>query len=125
MVFNYGDALLHQQNAALKNLPQCFLYGQPDAFQNIISVGKIRILIVVFHPFGASGLLKIPAVEMKNMILDLDYFYPNESGILLDHIFYISDPLSKISIIENFLIHKLKFQNYKSELAKYAVHVIN
>lgn len=125
IVFNYGDALLHQQNSVAKTLPKSFMYGQLDAFQNIISVGRIGMLIVVFHPFGASGLLKIPAVELKNQILDLGCFYPYETGILLDNILHQSHTISRIKVVENFLISKLKPQTHKGKLANDAVYLIN
>jgi AraC-like DNA-binding protein len=125
MVFNYGDALLHQRDQLLETLPKCFMYGQLDAFQHIISVGKIGMLIVVFHPFGASGLLKVPAAELKNAIFDADSFFPRETGILLDNILHQTDALSRIQIVEHFLLRKLVNQPHKGELAIHAVHLIN
>lgn len=125
MVFNYGDPLLQVDNGQLNILPNSFIYGQPETFQNIISVGKIGMLIVVFHPFGLSSLLRIPAIELKNQILDLENFYPFEAGIILDQIINSIDVFNRIQIIENFLIAKRKIQNSSLNLASRAIQLIN
>ncbi|MBE9464607.1 DUF6597 domain-containing transcriptional factor [Dyadobacter subterraneus] len=125
MVFNYGDPLLHLENGQLDILPISFIYGQPETFQNIISVGKIGMLIVVFHPFGSSSLLRIPAIELKNQILDLEIFYPVENQIISDQIVSSIDVFDQIQIIENFLTAKLKIQNLSLNLACQAIQIIN
>lgn len=125
MVFNYGDPLLHLENGQLNILPYCFIYGQPETFQNIVSIRKIEMLIAVFHPFGSSSLLRIPAIELKNQILDLEIFYPSESRIISDQIINSIDVFSRIQTIENFLITKLKVQNPSLNLASQAIQLIN
>ena len=125
LVFNYQDPILHVENGLFNILPNIFIYGQPATFQNIISVGKIGMLIVVFHPFGLSSLLRIPAIELKNQILDLKNFYPIETPIISDQVISSVDVFNRIHIIENFLTGKLKIQNPSSNLASQAIEIIN
>lgn len=126
MVFNFGDPLSHfqQDGQASVFLPSTFLYGQLDRFQNIVSLGKIRILIAVFHPFGISSFLKMPAIELKNQILDLKTFCFSENQILLEKIFYSVDTFSKIKIAENFLITRLSENSHKDLLTCRAINLI-
>lgn len=123
MVFNYGDDLLHLENDSLNILPNSFIYGQPETFQNIISVGTIGMLIVVFHPFGSSALLRIPAVKLKNQILDLENFYPVETKSISDQILSSNNTFARIQIIEKFLIGRLKSTSLN--LASEAIKLIN
>ncbi|GLU54556.1 helix-turn-helix transcriptional regulator [Dyadobacter frigoris] len=127
MVFNYGDPLIHLEshNELSAILPFGFIYGQLDIFQNIISAGKIGMLIVVFHPFGLSSLLKISAIELKNQILNLETFYSLEIETLLDQIFQSSDIFSKIQIVENFLTRKLTMSNQADNLAFNTIKLIH
>ena len=125
MVFNYGDDLLYVSNDRLNILPSSFIYGQPETFQNIVSVGKIGMLIVVFHPFGSSALLRTPGAELKNQILDLENFYPAEAKIISDQILSTNKVMVRIDIIEKFLIRKLNIQNSSLNLASAAIQLIN
>jgi len=126
MVFNFGNPLLvvEENTKTVKELPAVFVYGQPETFRNIISTGGICIFIVVFHPFGISTLLKIPAIELKNKIVDLEIFFPAQSQILADQIFSSLTLLSKIQNIENFLVARLSDNPPKSEIMQYAVDLI-
>ena len=127
MVFNFGNMLLiyEDDSKSSKILPSSFIYGQLDTFQNIISVGKIKMLIVVFHPFGISALLKIPAVELRNEILDIETFYASESQIFTEQIFNSSAIFSKIQILEDFLINKLSENHHKDQLTFRAINLIH
>jgi len=127
MVFNFGDPLLiyKDDSQASKTLPSSFIYGQLDTFQNIISVGKIQILIVVFHPFGISSLLKISAVELRNEILDMETFYASESQILTEQISNSPAILTKIQTVEHFLISKLSKNPNQDQLTFQAVNLIH
>ena len=127
MVFNYQDHFLYQESVGQKVevLPKSFVYGQLDAFQDIISTGKIGMIITVFHPFGASALFKISASELKNSILGLDCFYPADSENMVDSILHLTDISSRINCVESFLIRKICEQNASSRLASDAVQLIH
>ncbi|MCF0054367.1 helix-turn-helix domain-containing protein [Dyadobacter sp. CY356] len=127
MVFNFGTPLLHLKNGGSISefLPTTFVYGQLDTYQNIVSTGNIKLLIVVFHPFGISTLLKIPAVELKNMILDLETFYTSETQNLAEQIFNLSNIFFKIQLVENFLITKLSENDRNNQLPFQAISLIH
>lgn len=127
MVFNFGNLLLHLKNdgSIPEFLPATFVYGQLDTYQNIVSTGNIKLLIVVFHPFGISALLKIPAVDLKNRILDLETFYTSETQNLAEQIFNLSNLNSKIRLVESFLIAKLSENHRDNQLPFQAVSLIH
>ncbi|MCF2444908.1 helix-turn-helix domain-containing protein [Dyadobacter sp. CY345] len=127
MVFNFGNPLMHLKNddRITELLPMTFVYGQLDTYQNIVSTGNIKLLIVVFHPFGISTLLKIPAVELKNRILDLETFYSSETKNLAEQIFNPLNMFFKIQLVENFLINNLSKNNRDSQLPFQAISLIH
>ncbi|WAC09359.1 helix-turn-helix domain-containing protein [Dyadobacter pollutisoli] len=126
MVFNNGDPLYRQEcyAAAPEALPQSFIYGQLDVFQNVISTGKIKLLIAVLHPYGASALLRIPAFELKNQIIDTNTFPFLRSESVLDQM-HDCTPLDKVRTVENFLISALHKPILNNALATKAIQLID
>jgi AraC-like DNA-binding protein len=127
MVFNNGDPLYRQEcsSAHREALPQSFIYGQLDIFQNVISSGKIKLLIAVLHPYGASALLRIPAFELKNQIIDASTFQFLRSETVLDQMHDHFDVFDKIRMIENSLLSALRQPFTTNILAINAVHLID
>lgn len=127
MVFNFSDLLLHQEAGSKKTtmLPQSFVYGQLDAYQNIIAKGKLGLIIAVFHPYGSSAFLKLPATELKNEIVDSGCFFGNKTDLLLEKIQERRDIYSRIKAVENFLIVNRKTQHYAGTIATEAVRLIH
>ncbi|MEO6284139.1 MAG: helix-turn-helix transcriptional regulator [Dyadobacter sp.] len=127
MVFNGGDSLYrHECNApSHEALPQSFIYGQLDIFQNVIASGKIKLLIAVLHPYGASALLRIPAFQLKNQIIDTITFPFLRTETVLDQLDNAPHMLDKIRIIENALLSALRQPVTSNVLATNAVHLID
>ena len=127
MVFNFSEPLLHQEAGSEKTavLPQSFVYGQLDAYQNIIAKGKLGLVIAVFHPYGSSAFLKLPATELKNQIIDATCFFSKTTELLLEKIQDQYNLYSRIKAVENFLIANRKTQDYPGTLATEAVKLIH
>lgn len=127
MVFNFRDPLLHQDSGKGETalLPQSFVYGQLDAYQNIIAKGKLGLVIAVFHPYGASAFLKLPATELKNQIIDTTCFFSKTTELLLEQIQEQCDTYSRIKAVENFLIATRKTQDGLVTIAAEAVRLIH
>ena len=126
MVFNYKNPLIHQKSDPDEGtvVPPSFIYGQLSSFQTIVSQRQMGMLIAVFHPFGLSSLLQIPAFELNNHIIDSESFYPFETGNLVDQICQTPDSHDKIRIVENFLISKLKNRSDQNKMINCAVRLI-
>jgi len=114
MAFHYGDPFI-------SNNTRSFIYGQITKFHNIISAGKVRMLVVVFHPYGAHSLLKMPAKELTDSIIPLKDLWGNDADILEDKIQH--DHAGRIAHIETFLRQKIK--QAPDGLVKSAVSLIN
>jgi AraC-like DNA-binding protein len=127
MVFNNGDPLYRQEcsSANREALPQIFIYGQLDVFQNVISSGKIKLLIAVLHPYGASALLRLPAFELKNQSIDASIFQFLRSESVLDQMHGHFDVFDKIRIVENSLLSTLRQPFIHNLLATNAIHLID
>lgn len=127
MVFNNGEPLYRQECdiATPEALPQSFIYGQLDMFQNVISSGKIKLLIAVLHPYGASALLRIPAFELKNQIIDANTFPFLKSETVLDQMHDCGTLHDKVHAVENFLISALYKPILNNALATKAIQLID
>jgi AraC-like DNA-binding protein len=127
LVFNNGDPLYRQEcnTAKQEALPQSFIYGQLDVFQNVISSGRIKLLIAVLHPYGASTLLRIPAFELKNQIIDTSTFQFLRSESVLDQMHAYFDLFDKIRVVENSLLTALRQPYTNNILAANAVRLID
>lgn len=127
MVFNFSDSLLHQKSGdgEATLLPDSFVYGQLDTYQNIIASCKLGLVIAVFHPYGATAFLKLPATELKNEIIDSTCFFPNTTNVLLEKIQEQHDTYSRLKAVEDFLIAHKKNPYISSNLATEAVRLIH
>lgn len=67
-------------------LPDVFVYGQLDNYQDIDSTSGTEILIVVFHPYGFFRLSGLPADEVKGQIIDAHLMYGNQICLLADNL---------------------------------------
>lgn len=127
IVFNYGDALYDQPDlhATPVMLPECFLYGQLDTFRNVSTHGRIRLLIAVLHPFGASALFRLPASELRNQILGCEDLFGPEARSLADAIAMSTGIEEKISVAERFLITRLDTPHAADRLITGVVSLIH
>ncbi|SEV87951.1 transcriptional regulator, AraC family [Chitinophaga sp. YR573] len=105
MTFHFGDPFIDGP-LQIKH-PRSFVYGQISKFHNVISNGRIGILVVVFQPYGAYSLLNIPAHELTDTIISLQDLWGSEVNILEESILHANNNLDRISLIEKFLIKKL------------------
>lgn len=126
IVINYGDALSYQAEKHLSPalLPNSFLYGQLDTFRNVWASGKIRLLIAVLYPFGATALLRIPAVELRNQILGCEHFFGQDADIFTERIAPSASVAEKIRVMESILISGLQERPAGSSLVMDAVRLI-
>lgn len=126
IVFNYGDPLLLQNDASQNSgfLPQSFAYGQLDHFRNVLAHGKVRLLIAVLKPFGATALFKIPASEFRNQIIGCAHLW-DHANALLDEIASRAGTSEKINAAERFLMQQMQPTKSDDRLITNAIHIIN
>jgi AraC-like DNA-binding protein len=125
IVFNYGDALFHQNDPHSSRLPASFLYGQLDSFRNVVATGKIRLLIAVLYPFGAAALFKTPASELRNQIIDCELFYGRHADILSDEIAFSPSIPQRVAAVERFLLSQISEYSNINTLVTNAISIIH
>lgn len=79
-----GQLRIKNKKGSDRILPDVFIYGQLDNYQDIDSSPRTEILIVVFHPYGFFRLSGLPADEVKGQIIDADLMYGNQICSLAD-----------------------------------------
>jgi AraC-like DNA-binding protein len=127
VVFNYGDALLYQNemHPGLASLPASFLYGQLDTYRDVWAQGGIRLLIAVLYPFGAAALFKIPASELRNQIVGCEDCFRTDPAWVNDQITSLPAIHDKIRAAEHFLLSQLSGSGSGNALVTQATSIIH
>ena len=81
-----GQLRLKNKRGVDQVLPDVFVYGQLDNYQDIYSAADTEILIVVFHPYGFFSLSGLPAEEVKGQIIDIHLLYGSQINSLADNL---------------------------------------
>jgi AraC-like DNA-binding protein len=89
-------------------LPDSFVYGQLDRYQDIFCDAGTEILIIVFQPYGFFSLSGVPADELKARIVDTELIFGRQVGSLTDALRTAGSCAQSISAIENCLAALLK-----------------
>jgi len=123
IVFHLGDSII--QNAGNKEgLPRSFIYGQISRFKDVVSTGKLGMLVVVLQPYGIYSLLGIDAAELNNSIIDLADVFGLKAAVLEDQIINAKSVSNKIAILEKFLLQETIGKKDPDQLFKEALHAI-
>lgn len=121
IVFHLKEAVI-QTAGNYKMLPRSFIYGQISQFKDVMSTGKLGMLVVVLQPYGIYSLLGIDAAQLNNCIVDLADVFGVEAAALEDQIINAWSTTDKIKSIEKFLLRKTKSE--PDQLFKEALHTI-
>lgn len=103
MVFHRGKRLFIKEQGLQ---PVSFICGQSLRFSDVVSTGKIEMVVVVFQPYTAKAFLRIPVNEFYGQNIPVD----ETDTELIDMAKRIEDALdadSCIYLIERFLIRRL------------------
>jgi AraC-like DNA-binding protein len=109
MVFHLKEPLLQRNpnhNEAIIQ-PRSFVYGQITHYNDIISTGKLYMLVVVLQPNALLPLLGIAAHELNNNITQLKDIFGQEASDLEDQIAQAVNSSAAIAIAEQFLLKKI------------------
>lgn len=109
-----------------QNIPITSLSGQSLSFVDLFPTGRVNMIAVVFHPFGAKAFFDIPIYEFSNTILSVDDLNIGLVKELEDRILNTIDDATCIELIEAFLLHRLQpFKEYNYKRMFHAVRSIN
>jgi AraC-like DNA-binding protein len=97
-----GRLMLKDKGGVDQLLPDVFVYGQLDSYQDINSAADTEILIVVFHPYGFFRLSGLPADEVKGQIIDVHFLHGNQICSLADNLKAARSYVQSILAIETY-----------------------
>lgn len=95
IVFSIGSGALYRDGI---KLPKVFCYGQITDYRELQTIGSLKLIIVVFRPFGMSKILNTSAGELKNKIVDLESVLGNSVRTLDD---FLCKKVSNLEMAES------------------------
>lgn len=112
LVFHFTDPFLQVNACESGNTqPHSYLYGQLTHFNDIKSVGKLDMLIVVLQPHGLHALTNLSAYELNNTIIPLRMVFGQEGADIEDQVLGAECRADAIIAIEQLLVSRLyRFQ---------------
>jgi AraC-like DNA-binding protein len=123
IVFHLKDSVM-QSAGNFEALPRSFIYGQISQFKDVVSTGKLGMLVVVLQPYGIHSLLGIDAAELNNCIVDLADIFGVEAAVLEDWIISARVIADKIGIIEKFFLEKTRSKREPDHLFRESLQAI-
>jgi AraC-like DNA-binding protein len=105
LVFHFKDPFLQvNDRQSGSTQPHSFLYGQFTHFNDIKSVGKLDMLIVVLQPHALHALMNLSASELNNTIVPLRTVFGQAGSDLEDQVLSAKGSTEAIKAIEQLLI---------------------
>lgn len=104
MVFSFKNPLIsHFTGPDIPvELPDSFIYGQLDSFQDLYCQGETSLMIVVFHPHGLSQMLGVPSQELKNQRINTEDIFGSKGAALYEKLSDSTAITRKITLAEDF-----------------------
>ena len=113
LVFHYYDPSLFQKRNELPYIePRTVICGQQTNYYDLALAGKTGMIFIVFKPFGAGMLFKMPMNEIENDNVALEYIIKSDALVIEDKLQTVKSNHQRLKFIEDFLLRRLK-QNYK------------
>lgn len=125
IIFNYGDPYeALNEKGKWERVPSCFVAGQLTKNYSLRLTGQLGVLGVVFWPAGLSHLLNVPMIAFTGHRIDLKLVLGNEADQLEQQLLESRANQQRISVLEQFLLHKLSESNHKLDLVDKALGTI-
>ncbi|WP_029904818.1 helix-turn-helix domain-containing protein [Prevotella sp. 10(H)] len=125
IVFHRGDRMNSLTDRKLQ--PQSFICGQSDGFTDLISTGKVNMLVIVFHPHGAKAFFPMPMSEFHKMDIPTGEIGDIALRELEERIYEEPDNTKAIALIESYFIFQLRktFDSYNHKRIHEVLKAIN
>lgn len=105
LVFHKAKPLLSVQQARMQ--PQFFISGQSLGYTDVVSTGRLEMIVVVFEPYAAGPFLHRPAGLFCGENIPLEDTGDLEFTELADRVANTPEHEQCIRMIESFLLHRL------------------
>lgn len=125
LIFHYGDVFKKFSNENHAHIqPRSFIHGQLKQFMEVGSTGRIGVFSIRFMPDGLHSFLPMSVDELTGDAVSVEELWGLKGVILEERIMEATTTLSRIKIIEDFLLHRLNLSNPKYNPIHYCVHSI-
>lgn len=125
LVFHFKDPFLQESDRHSNSVqPHSFLYGQMTHFNDIRSVGKLDMLIVVLQPHALRALLNLSASELNNTVVPLRTVFGQEGDDIENRVLSSANRAEAIKAIEQMLISRVNRFQQADRLIDRAIDLI-
>jgi len=108
LLFHYEDPFVDVSAGAGVPLPRATITGQRTRPIDVRALGKTGILLVTFHPWGASAFLPGSMMELADRATDLaDVLDRGDVRRLSERLPEAKSPLERVSLVEAFLLRRM------------------
>jgi AraC-like DNA-binding protein len=106
MVFSFKSNLITaiEDNGQFDYLPNTFVYGQLSAFKDLVIKNESSLIIVVFQPTGLSGLLGVPAYDLKDKAVHTEDIVGKAGVFLHEKLSEQVDIHAKLSLLNAYFL---------------------
>ena len=105
LMFHRGERIYSLTENQLQ--PRAFLCGQDMSYADLIYQGTIDMIAVDFRPAGAKAFFKMPMIELFDQAVAVDTLSDPQLIELEKRLSDANDPITCVSLIEQFLYHRL------------------
>ncbi len=124
LIFHRANSLKSTTNGLLQ--PKAFVSGLSINYSDVVSMGTLNMLVVVFRPMGIAPFLATPLNEFRNM--NVPVYDIGDAGLkeLADRVLDEASDEKAVAHIEKFLIARLpQLENYNYPRINAVLHEIN
>ncbi|WPU96654.1 helix-turn-helix domain-containing protein [Mucilaginibacter sabulilitoris] len=125
IVFYFNTPLMQYTDQHLYAHPSSFVYGQLTQYKDLVSVGKLGMLVVVLQPYAIYALSRVAAYELNDDIANLSDVFGAVATDLEDQVLGAASTQDRINHIESFLLKKLSIVSYTEGIFSNALKLIN
>lgn len=125
MIFHYADQYQHyNENGESILLPKAFVIGQLTKPYEVKPIGETGTFFVCFHPNGFLPFTPFPIKEMENTAITLEQLFGEDGKKIGIHVLNANSTEKRISLIETFLLNRLKSIETVDSVVKSTVETI-
>ena len=126
IVFHFKNPLIQYSENHLPGNPQpnSFVYGQITHYNDLMSSGKLGMLVVVLEPYSIYSLLHVAAHELNNRIIKLADLFGQDALDLEEQILNEQRVDLIIRSVEKFLLKKLAYINNPDQVFMESLNLI-
>lgn len=124
MVFHRGDRMYSLTESKIQ--PQTFIGGQSVGYQDLKSMGRVNMIVVVFQPHGVKPFFRMPVNDFLSRNISIEDLGDKSLSELEDRILNASTDEEAIGLIEQFLLSRLyDFDSYNHRRMQQVLKVID